>query len=1193
MLLTKLEIKGFKSFADKIVINFDKGITGIVGPNGCGKSNVVDAIRWVLGEQRTKNLRSDKMENIIFNGTKDRKPTQLAEVSLTFDNNKGLLPTEYSMVTITRRLFRTGDSEYLLNGVGCRLKDINNLFLDTGIGSDSYAIIELKMIDELLNDNNNSRRGLFEEAAGISKFKIRKKETLKKLEDTDADLERVEDLLFEIVKNLKTLEKQAKQAEKYFATKAEYKKLSIEVGKKVLDRQANSLANLQVKLNTEKSQRIETQQFIEKNENEIETIKLKSLDKEKLYNSRQKTLQEHINKIRQYESDKRIRQERLKLLQEKQQNITKQQQEDEQNLQFLNEQLAKLQIDKATAIQKVAETEQILHSLKADLDKQKAENSGLQQNVTEFSKQIKSKQEELYQAKKALEINQLQYNSLRQELEKSANADSQQRQSLTEFDDRIADLKEEISEIETEIKTVTQDEENRQTQLVDKQGFTDKLREELALQNRSVDALQNEYNLTKSLVDNLEGFPEAIKYLKKNVESFKNIPLLSDILTCEPQYRVAIENFLEPYMNCYIVATENEAFAAIELLSDKQKGKASFFILENLQTIDNQVIENKDNMISALQIVEFDEQYRNLLGALLANVFIFCHPEHSEGTEFDEMNQIFAKCRTSYTQNDNKKTIILKSGKIIYKPYTISGGSVGVFEGKRIGRAKNLEKLQIEIAKLKTEIAAKTEVLQTENLAITNLKNATQTKHISNLQRQLSEKQQSLIAVWTKQEQLANLLKNNELRKEDMQEKMQILKDEMLDNEPLIKSLLLELQTVEQLLSAANTNLIAANELQNQQSNAYNQQNLAYYQSKNQVENLEKEIEFRSNNLENITQRIARNQQEINNAKTELEKLENSNEVGEEELDSLQDEKISIEAGVEEAEKDYFASRGDITETEKNLRDLTRKRDGIDVLVMELQNKVNESLMQVTAVKDRLSVEFEVDLEAEMRQNDEISPLAEEFLREEQRKAKDALEKIGSINPMAMEAYNEIKERHDFIVAQKDDLLRAKTSLLTTVSEIDTVAKDTFLSAFEKIRANFQVVFRSLFTEDDTCDLYLADANDVLESKIEIMAKPKGKRPLTINQLSGGEKTLTATALLFSIYLLRPAPFCIFDEVDAPLDDANVDKFNNIIRKFSDNSQFIIVTHNKRTMSATDIMYGVTMIEQGVSRVVAVDLREI
>ena len=1181
MLLTKLEIKGFKSFADKIVINFDKGITGIVGPNGCGKSNVVDAIRWVLGEQRTKNLRSDKMENIIFNGTKDRKPTQLAEVSLTFDNNKGLLPTEYSTVTITRRLFRTGDSEYLLNGVGCRLKDINNLFLDTGIGSDSYAIIELKMIDELLNDNNNSRRGLFEEAAGISKFKIRKKETLKKLEDTDADLERVEDLLFEIVKNLKTLEKQAKQAEKYFATKAEYKKLSIEVGKKVLDRQANSLANLQAKLNNEKSQRIETQQFIEKNENEIETIKLKSLDKEKLYNSRQKTLQEHINKIRQYESDKRIRQERLKLLQEKQQNITKQQQEDEQNLQFLNEQLAKLQTDKATAIQKVAETEQILQTLKSDLDKQKAENSGLQQNVTEFSKQIKSKQEELYQAKKALEINQLQYNSLRQELEKSANADSQQRQSLTEFDDRIADLKEEISEIETEIKTVTQEEENRQTQLFNKQGFTDKLREELALQNRSVDALQNEYNLTKSLVDNLEGFPEAIKYLKKNVESFATIPLLSDILTCEPQYRVAIENFLEPYMNCYVVDNEEIVLEAIELLDKNGKGKASFFVLDKIINTTPQGLKALAEFMPALQIIEFDKKYEGLFHLLLANVFIV----DDEKKLTPQGLKALAGLETA--------SLISKNGKIIYKPYTISGGSVGVFEGKRIGRAKNLEKLQTEIAKLKTEIAAKTEVLQTENLAITNLKNATQTKHISNLQRQLSEKQQSLIAVWTKQEQLANLLKNNELRKEDMQEKMQILKDEMLDNEPLIKSLLLELQTVEQLLSAANTNLIAANELQNQQSNAYNQQNLAYYQSKNQVENLQKEIEFRSNNLENITQRIARNQQEITNAKIELEKLENSNEVGEEELENLHEEKLSIEAGVAEAEKDYFASRGDITETEKNLRDLTRKRDGIDVLVMELQNKVNESLMQVTAVKDRLSVEFEVDLEAEMRQNDEISPLAEEFLREEQRKAKDALEKIGSINPMAMEAYNEIKERHDFIVAQKDDLLRAKTSLLTTVSEIDTVAKDTFLSAFEKIRANFQVVFRSLFTEDDTCDLYLADANDVLESKIEIMAKPKGKRPLTINQLSGGEKTLTATALLFSIYLLRPAPFCIFDEVDAPLDDANVDKFNNIIRKFSDNSQFIIVTHNKRTMSATDIIYGVTMIEQGVSRVVAVDLREI
>src|ERR1043166_4586294 len=314
MQLAKLEIKGFKSFADKIVINFDEGITGIVGPNGCGKSNVVDSIRWVLGEQKTSALRSEKMENVIFNGTSQRSAHQLAEVSLTINNTKNLLPTEYSQITITRRLYRSGESEYLLNGVVCRLKDITNLFLDTGVASNSYAIIELGVVDDILNDRDNSRRSLFEEAAGISKFKKRKKETLKKLEDTDADLERVEDLLFEIEKNMKSLEKQAKQTEQYYKIKEDYKEKSIHLAKVVVNKQKDKFSVIQKQSETENDRKTKLTSEIAEKEAQIEKSKAELILKEKTLSTRQKSINEFVSKIRQHESEKQIRNERLRFL---------------------------------------------------------------------------------------------------------------------------------------------------------------------------------------------------------------------------------------------------------------------------------------------------------------------------------------------------------------------------------------------------------------------------------------------------------------------------------------------------------------------------------------------------------------------------------------------------------------------------------------------------------------------------------------------------------------------------------------------------------------------------------------------------------------------------------------------------------------------------------------------------------------
>ncbi|MFM7486645.1 MAG: chromosome segregation protein SMC, partial [Cytophagales bacterium] len=381
-------------------------------------------------------------------------------------------------------------------------------------------------------------------------------------------------------------------------------------------------------------------------------------------------------------------------------------------------------------------------------------------------------------------------------------------------------------------------------------------------------------------------------------------------------------------------------------------------------------------------------------------------------------------------------------------------------------------------------------------------------------------------------------------------------------------------------------------------SASFNEQNIFFHQQENRVKSVEQEMRFKQESLEQSTQRIAVNSEELAKNELEAKAITDSTETNDTELISMYAEKEEREKGLSEAEKEYYTGRGEIDQYDKDLREVQHQRQNIDSVLMELQNQLNESKLQLNSVKERLSVEFNVDLDAVIgeptpEEAEQLLKADDEQLRAQVTKIREKLDNMGPINPMAMEAYNEIKQRNDFINAQKEDLLKAKESLFSTISEIEGVASETFMAAFNQIKEHFVRVFRSLFSEGDDCDLKLVDPNNPLDSEIDIIAKPKGKRPLTINQLSGGEKTLTATALLFSMYLLKPAPFCIFDEVDAPLDDANIDKFNNIIRTFSKDSQFVIVTHNKRTMTTTDVIYGITMVEKGISRVVPVDLREL
>lgn len=1197
MLLKKLEIKGFKSFGDKVMIDFTEGVTGIVGPNGCGKSNVVDAIRWVLGEQRTKNLRSDKMSNVIFNGTRARGPGRTAEVSLTFNNNKQILPPEYSQVTITRRYHRNGDSEYMINFVPCRLKDIQDLFLDTGIGSDSYAIIELKKVDEILNDKENARRGLFEKAAGVSKYKNRKKQAMARLDGVDKDLNRVNDLLAEIEKNLNSLERQAKQAERYFRLKEQYKKASISYAYQRIKRERDAFLLLNDKLENETGKKEELQRLEANKEVVLEQKKQEVLQYEQHYSQKQKNLNNHLGQLRNLENEKKLKNERLSFSTEKTSSLKDQITQDSENKDNVYQSILQLEAQRGSAKKMWQELELELQNYKEALEEQRERTAEIQQMATNKENFHKQKEQEAFQLNKDYEIKQTQLSAAKQELEKITSADSQQNEALARYRLELTQIEKDLAEVNLRLKDWKEKEEQRKQEVQTLEETVENIREKLSGKTREKDAKQNEYNLTKSLVDNMEGFPEALKFLKKNTEQWsKTTPhLLSDIITTrEEKYQVAIENYLEPFLNYYIVQNAADAYQAIQLLSKNQKGKASFFILDHIlpssQVIDQSLGEKLPEAAHALEVTDFDAPYRPLFEHLLANVWLVPQKMFNDSAG----NEIPLLLKSS----DVAINLVSLDGEIIRRTITVSGGSVGAFEGKRIGRVKNLEKLSEDINLLTQEIEEiKAHLSVQQNDLQARKQDQTFRTAIQENQQEVKHFEGLMISLNTKQEQLQSLLTQSIQARDEITERVAILQEEISDLLPQTANQKIALDNLADEVETLKEQLLVENESLQMTSSRYNQHNITYHQQQNKLATIDQEIGYKQQTLTNLENRLVKYRQELVQVEVEAGQLLDSQESQDALIEKLQSKTETYSEEVKAAEKEYYAIRKLVNDLDKELRELQKNKESLSVILNELQNKIHETKINLTTISERLSAEFQVNIDQlmlDIQEDESLAPdenMSEVELQAEVESIKRKLEKIGTINPMAMAQYKESKERRDFIVEQKDDLLKSKESLLQTIAETEEYAKNAFLEAYEKIRANFLTVFRSLFSEEDTADLQLTDPENPLESKIDIIAKPKGKRPLTINQLSGGEKTLTATSLLFALYLLKPAPFCIFDEVDAPLDDANTEKFNQIIKTFSKDSQFIIVTHNKRTMASTDIMYGVTMREQGVSTVVPVDLR--
>ncbi len=1184
MQLTKLEIKGFKSFGDKITINFNEGITAIVGPNGCGKSNVVDAIRWVLGEQSTRMLRSEKMDNVIFNGSKSRKAANLAEVSLSFDNTKNILPTDFTQVTLTRRLYRTGESEYRLNDVQCRLKDITDLFLDTGIGADSYSIIELKMVDEIITNKEGSRRNLFEEASGISKYKLRKKQTFNKLKDTEADLARVEDLLFEIEKNLKTLENQAKKTERYYRLKEQYKSLSIMLASFRIVSFSSSLAKLEEQEQKHKEEKMGIVTQIDTLEALIQQQKLDIVTKEKNLSVQQKATNEFISKIRAYESEKKIKNEQLKFQQDKETRLSEEIDRDKVQLNHVLYNLKRLSEEKILEEESLQKILVQLNELKSAVDELRLQQTSGKNEINELTSISTRLQNQAYKAEKDIDILNIQQQALKQEGDRNLEDTTNKEAELSHFNIAVAELEKKVSEADSNLQATIETEGKILEKIAETQTEIEEVQGIIIRESRRLDAKQNEYNLTKSMVENLEGFPESIRFLKKNTSWAKNAPLFSDVLYCKEEYRVAIENYLEPLMNHYVVESYNEAINAINLLSNSAQGRAQFFILNNLESTQSRDIEididfgvSLSEAIPALKVIEVDKKYQNLCKHLLSNVFLI-----DDDTEQSINN----------TRLPDGLVLIGKSGKFNKTRFTMTGGSVGLFEGKRIGRAKNLDNLIKEVKEAEDQVQTlknKYEVLQNN---LTSLKSSLRAEEIKQKQLDLNRLNTELITVKTRQEQYQNFIENSLNRKEDIGIKIMAIDQELVSLIPLLETLKEQRQFQNDILAEKQIAFNELNEYFTVESNRYNQENIRFHQQQNKVSGLNKDLDYRLSQQESLEIRITQNTNELEKVKIAIQENLQQADHSDDDLIEMYSQREELEKATQQAEQDYYDWRGKLTITENEISMLRRKKENAETIENATKDERNNLKLELSALKERLSVEFNVNIN-ELAENSLPEDENEQELRERTEKLKKQLDEFGAINPLAVEAYNEMNERYTFIQAQKKDLSDAKASLLATIQEIDDTAREKFMSSFVLVRENFIKVFRSLFNEEDSCDLILSDPQNPLESDIDIIAKPKGKRPLSINQLSGGEKTLTATAILFSLYLLKPAPFCIFDEVDAPLDDTNIDKFNKIIRDFSTESQFIVISHNKRTIASTDIIYGVTMVEQGISRVVPVDLREL
>ena len=1179
MYLSKLEIFGFKSFAQKVNLTFDEGLTAIVGPNGCGKTNVVDAIRWALGEQRPTTLRSDKMEDVIFNGTKSRKPLNVAEVSITIENTKGILPTEYSEVTITRRVFRSGESEYYLNKTLCRLKDIRDLFMDTGMGSDAYSVIELKMVESILSDNSDERRRLFEESAGVTKYKYRRKEATRRLEVVRQDLTRVNDIIRGVEKAVNSLERQAQKAEKYNELVKQLQALEIELLNREYSNVVLKIEPLAQQLSVAVDEKNRLEVEVNQEEALLDVLRQESEELERQLAVTQEDLVSRQLAIHELEQHRATTQERRRSLLS--------------NIERFEREKIDLSQQRVELEQKQSELAQSLEQLQTKTSAAEAIYLQKKTQLDEFEIQLNAKRAEL-------KANQDQVIALMRELAELRNRENQVKARIENIRGRVGYTKEENAtyrlDIEKNAELIARlTAENKQLRLAFaeaevrthqmedyKQQLQDAV-EQLRRQDHEVlgdvERKQARIDFLKGLVESFDGYSEGAKYLITSTEwSAKIQTTVGEAVQTEPQYRIAIETALGESAGYVVVENVQEAYAAIDFLKKNKKGKATFICLDRLPSISNHrvSIQNAGVIGWASTLVQFDNNHERLFNFL-----------------FDETLLVNDVSSALAVVNDYPSIrCITLDGEIVTGKGVVRGGSVRQDEGGHISKKSQLEEFTADVHKLRErherierDLQKKSEELETVNL-----------KKLSEEARTIEQQKTSveirIAQLEFEKKRAQDNIERNETETEKLKQEIELLNAELRTLTPSITALERQQAEAEQQVGAAASEVETMDALWNEYSRVANEANLSVLTLQSEERSIVQAKDYAASTMQSISVTFDQRTEEIFKAKEDSASLDADLEAIAVSLTEAHQEYNDVMEQKKSFDQEFSAKRSQIHGIEMKLKDERLRQEGSLKAAHDLEIKIQELSMKAENLKVRAKEDFDFDIQPQEFLDADQYNFA--VVREEAHKLKEKVHALGAVNFAAFDEYKSEKERLDFMSAQRDDLEQSEKTVMETIDEINTTAQKQFIETFELIRENFITTFKGLFDEGDECDLRLDEEQpDPLEARIEIIAKPRGKRPTSIDLLSGGEKTLTAIALLFAIYLVKPSPFCILDEVDAPLDDSNIDRFARILRKFSDNTQFVIVTHNKRTMEAANAMYGVTMEEEGISKLVSVRFNEV
>ena len=1181
MYLKRLELQGFKSFADKTVLEFMPGITSVIGPNGSGKSNISDAIRWVLGEQSMKSLRGSKSLDIIFAGTQNRKSLGFAEASLVFDNTDGTLPIEYSEVIVTRKIYRSGETGYYINKTPCRLKDVLELFMDTGIGKDGYSIIGQGKIDEILSNKSEDRRHIFEEAAGIVKYRVRKAESEKKLEHTKVNLLRINDILSEIETNIEPLKLQSEKAKKYLNLREELKNIeiglflyNIEKYKKDLEEIVKNEEIYKEQCNEEEGRLERIKALKEELKNEIDNLTLKIEEMSNLGFESQKEI-EMLN------SDINVSNTRIA-------NNTENSERLKNEIEELQKRIEELEEEKK-------QKEEKKENLKINRVKFENELKEKEEELAKITKKLSSKELEIEEHKKRVEENtdkryELQSNINEQEINYQ-NYEKRQEQIKNEIRTNISELdstrlkKEDISKDFYEIDNKRNALLSQLNEINEKRQEADKKVKEY---DHNINMLSSEMRIKDSKLKFLietekekEGYIKSVKMLLKDCENIKELGkgmhgVLANVIEVPEEYQTAIEMCLGASLQNIVTDTEEDAKKLVEHMRKNNLGRGTFLPISSVKgkKLDKIKGHEKGFIGIASDLIKYDKKYAQIVLNLLGRTVIV-----------DNMETAIKISK----QNSYAFRIITLEGDVINPSGAITGGSVTKKTVNILGRSREIEKLEKEVANLKTKIEKlEKEKIEYENGVEDILEGASSLeKELQEIEINYATGKQKVIAIdenITRIETRLNKLKEEQKRLEEQ-------KEEALKNKENFEKMCETISEENEKLTKIITEFAELNKDNQKYVDDLNFDitNLkisvsSFDESENSIQELQERI---NTEIENTNKSIQNKKEQIEQIKQDNFNLEKTIEEIKEKIKQIKETVKNSGSKIEELKeqrieknKKLASQEDEITSKFKIIEDLKSQIVKIDVKKTKTEDEINEIINKMWE-------------EYELTPNNVVDYKKPDNIQLTQKKVKElrnALKELGSVNIDSIEEYKNLKERYDFMCEQRVDLENTMAKLRKVITEMTGIMKEQFSEKFKLINKNFAEVFKELFG-GGTASLKLEDEENILECGIEITVQPPGKKLQNMMLLSGGEKAFTAIALLFAILKINPAPFCVLDEIEAALDDVNVYRYAEYLKKFAKDTQFLVITHRKGTMEAADTVYGVTMEESGISKLLSIKLK--